>query len=71
MAMISRGLMKLSSGEFETEVDGGFVISITREGDISDDGGYSFPMVTNSFEIDTANAKHLIDELQHFVDYGK
>jgi len=62
--------MKINSGEFETNVNGVFEIAITQEGDVSDDGGYSFPMITNRYELDSVNAKHLIDELQHFLDFG-
>ena len=62
--------MKLNSGEFETSVDGEFAISITQESDCSSDGGYTFEDVTNSFSLDLTDAKHLLDELQHYIDHG-
>jgi hypothetical protein len=60
--------MKLNSGEFETNADGVFEISITQESDWSQDGGFTFEDVTNAFELDSTNAKHLIAELQAFCD---
>ena len=59
--------MKLNSGEFETRDSGSFEISITQESDCSNDGGYSFENVTNTYELDVASAKCLIRELQYYV----
>ncbi len=63
--------MKLNSGEFETSIDDGdFDISITTISDHSLDGGHTFETVCTLYSLDKVNAKHLIDELQHFIDYG-
>lgn len=61
--------MKLNSGEFETEIDsdGDFQVSIKTEGAYSNDGGYTYEDVTGCFCLDKVNAKHLIEELQHYV----
>ena len=62
--------MKLESGEFETLIDehGDFHISITQEGDISIDGGHTFEEECLTYIINKENAKHLIDELKHWID---
>lgn len=61
--------VRLNSGEFETEcVDGSFDIHITQESELSLDGGYTFEEVTNVFELNTVNAKALVEELQHYID---
>ena len=64
--------VRLNSGEFETEqVDGSFDIHITQESELSLDGGYSFESVTNIFELNSINAKALVEELQHYIDKQK
>ena len=61
--------MILNSREFQTEIDsdGEFEISITQESDWSTDGGHSFEDVTNTYCINRENAKHLVEELQHYI----
>ena len=65
--------MKLKSGEFETAIDedGEFAISICQESNHSSDGGYTFEDVTNTFYIDKCDAKHLIDELEDYINNKK
>ena len=60
---------KATSGAFESEIDsdGEFAISITQESDCSYDGGYTFEDVTSTYCISKDDAKHLIEELQHYV----
>lgn len=61
--------MKLNSGEFETKIGGVFQISITQESDCSFDGGYTFEDVTNIFDLDLENARHLLVELNEFCGH--
>lgn len=61
--------MKLNSGEFVTSVvDGAFTFEITQESDVSRDGGYTFEMVTNTFELGWKEAAALIEELQSYLE---
>jgi len=60
--------MLLNSGEFTTYIiDGMFVVAINQESNWSQDGGYTFEDVTNSFELGRAQAMALIDELEDYI----
>ena len=58
--------MRLNSGEFETNDDGSFEITIRQESDWSTDGGHTYENVANTYELSAENARHLITELQEF-----
>ena len=61
--------MNLDNGEFRTNADSGlYIIIIEKESDLSVDGGHSFEMVSNEYELTKAEAKRMIVELQSFVD---
>lgn len=59
--------MDINDGELKTKVDGCFEISITQESDWSQDGGYTFEMVTNTIELDAVQAGRLAAELQNYI----
>lgn len=60
--------MNLSKGEFITEDEGdSFIIEITQESNWSQDGGYTFENVSNSFALNKYDARHLRDELNLFI----
>jgi len=60
--------MRLNNSEFETDSDDDeFSISITQESDLSQDGGYSFEDVKNTFLLSRQTANDLLTELKEFL----
>ena len=61
--------MNLNNGEFETSINGEleYCISITRESNLSIDGGHSFEEVTNAYELNKQAARLLLNELKLYL----
>lgn len=60
--------MRIEEEQFETNAGVElFAISVTGEGDMSDDGGYTFETTTHTAELTTEQAVILIEELKEFI----
>lgn len=68
--MATRGIkMDINGADFETrQSDNRFFISQTGEGDMSDDGGYTFETTTWTEALDLSQVIQLRDELNEFIN---